>query len=282
MFPANRKHIHLRFILLTALIFLSASLTQASTGPKSCAEVASAVMATDHITLVQDSNFIGNVAECIDEMIKVGSKFHKLQPIIQKLPELIDKALPVAKKGGMVLLSVYARYRSFELYDPAMNLEKDFMMYRERFEALKEEMEHFKDFKVTQLIPRLEIGNTANLEKDMDMLLEMFSRQSTRIWELFLDIHKESKTAESDNRWTAVLSVFAVAACGCSIVVGYIPMMVVTCGVGTVTVAFSAEMYIKNTNTITKLDMFIKDVISMRKEITKYRLQLDLAKMKGK
>ena len=281
MFPANWKHFHLRLIRVMALIFLSVSSTQASAGPKSCAEVASAVMATDHITLVQDSNFIGNVAECIDEMIKVGSKLDKLQPIIQRLPELIVKALPVAKKGGMVLLSVYALYRSFELYDRAMNLEKDFLMYRERFEALKEEMEHFKDFKVTQLIPQWEIGNAANMEKDMDMLLEMTSRQSTRIWELFLAIHKETKTAESDNRWTAFYSVVAVAACGWSIAVGNVPIMVVTCGVGTVIVAFSAQMYIKNTYTITRLDMFIKDVISMRKEITKYRSQLDLAKIKG-
>ena len=237
------------------------------------------MMAMDHITLLQDSNFTGNVAECIEEMIKVGSKFDKLQPIIQKLPELIEKALTVAKKGGVVLLSVNALYRSFELYDRAMNLEKDFMMYREKFEALKEEMEHLKDFILTQLIPRWQIGNAATLEKDIDMLLEMISRQSTRIWELSLAIHRESKTAESDNRWTAFYSVVAVAACGFSIAVGNVPMTVVTCGVGSGTVLFSAARYITNTHTLTKLDMFIKDVILMRKEITKYRSQLDLAKI---
>ena len=45
------------------------------------------------------------------------------QGLIQKLPELIEKVLPVAKDKAGLLLSAYLAYKSYELHDRAMNLE---------------------------------------------------------------------------------------------------------------------------------------------------------------
>lgn len=205
----------------------------------------------------------------------------ELQPIIQQLPELIEKALPAAKNGGLVLLSVYVLYRSFELYNRAMNLEKDYKMYRQEFEALKDEMEPYKDFIVTQLIPQWEKGNASNLLKVTDKLLQMMARQLTVMRELIQAIHTGTKNAESDNRWSAFYTVVAIAACGCSLAVGNDLVILVTFGVGIGTIAFNAVSIVKNCDTLTKLDTLGKDVNAMCKETTKYRAQLDVPKMRG-
>ena len=266
-----------------ALVFLLASETQASSGPKSCVGVVSAWMATDPVTLVQDSQFISNFAECINEIKGLlGSELHgKLKAIIQQLPKLFEKVLPVAREGGLVLLSAYVLYKSFELYDRAMNLEKDYTMHREEFEALKEEMKPFKDFIATQLIPLWEKGNNANLQKITNDLLDMMSRQLTVLRELIQTIHRDSKKAGSDNRWSVFYSVAAVASCVGSIAVGNVPVIVVTCGAGGGTIAFIIMSCIHRSETLAKLDILGKDVMTMRKEITKYKSDLVVARMAG-
>ncbi len=98
-------------------------------------------------------------------------------------------------------MSVYVLYRSFELFDRAMNLEKDYKGYREEFEALKDEMKPYKDFIETELIPQWEKGNTANLQKVTDQLLGRMTRFSTVLRELIQSIHRDTKQAERDIRW---------------------------------------------------------------------------------
>ena len=282
LFSQERKYFRFRFSRVMALVFLLTYPTQTRSGPKGCAGVVSAWMkTTDTTTLVLDPTFISSLAECINEMQEVGNKLDKLQPIIQQLPELIEKALPVAKEGGLVLLSVYVLYRSFELYNRAMNLEKDCKLYRKEFEALKDEMEPYKDFIVTHLIPGWEKGNASSLEKVTDELLQMMARQLTKMRELIQAIHTGTKNAESDIRWSIFYVFVANVVHWCSIAVGNKMMSLITFGVGVVTSLCNLASIVKHGYTLPKLDTLGKDVNAMRKEITKYRAQLDVAKMTG-
>lgn len=240
-------------------------------------------MATDNVyTLVQNSKFIGNLAVCTNEIME-GTKFiGKLKPIIEQLPELVKKAPPFGKEGGgLVLLSAYVFYKSFELYNRALDLEEDYKMYRDEFEALKGEMKPFKDFIVTQLIPEWEKGNAGNLRKVTDELLGKMNRQLTVFQELIRSIHINTKKAGSDIRWSVFYSVIVVATCGFSIPSGNCYVICVTCGAAIGTVFYTVITYRYNINNLTKLDMLREDANTMHKEITKYRAQLDVAKMRG-
>ena len=279
MLPQERKYFRFRFSQVLALIFLLTSPTQASSGPKRCAEVVTAWMAADPVSLFQDPKFILNLAVCINEVKEAIPELQKLQNIIQRIPELIKTAL--TKKEGLVLLSVYVLSKSFELYNRAINLEQDYRMHREEFEALKEEMKPLQDFIVTQLIPEWEKDNTANLQKVTDKLLERMSRQCTVLRELTRAIHRDKKQAGNDIRWSAFYGVVAAAACCVSIPSGNELIILFACGAGAGTVGFTIVTYIRNSDTLVKLDVLGNDAMAMRKEILRYRAQLEVAKMRG-
>ncbi len=179
-------------------------------------------------------------------------------------------------------MSVYVLYRSYELYDRAIELEKDYRMYREEFEVLKEEMKPFIHFIATELIPQWEKGNTANLQKDTVKVLERMSRFSTVLRELVQSIHRGTKQARSDIGLSAFYSVLGATFCVRSIATGNVLVFVGSCGLGVGIIAYTIVSYCTNLNTLTKLEMLGKDASTMRKEITKYRAQLDLAMMRGK
>ncbi|KAJ7387233.1 hypothetical protein OS493_004207 [Desmophyllum pertusum] len=149
---------------------------------------------------VEDPKFVSNVVECFNVMTKekTWKAIKNARELIQQLPELMDKAIPIGKKGGLVVLSAYVLYKRFELYDRAMTLARDY-----EFELLQEEIIPFRDYLESQLIPQWKKGNFANMQMITGKLLERLSRDSTVLGQLVQVIHQHAKKGESDKRWTA-------------------------------------------------------------------------------
>ena len=163
MIPESITHFRCRFSVVLILVSLLTSPTQVSSEAKSCAAVTLALNGFQaKLTLGKDSQFVHNLADCLNEVKKPDSE---TRGIIQQLPGVIDKVLPEAWTEGLVLLSMYFLYKSFLLYDEAKILEVNVKTFRGKFEALEKEMKPFRDFIDTELIPLWEEGNTATLEK---------------------------------------------------------------------------------------------------------------------
>ncbi|KAJ7387248.1 hypothetical protein OS493_004224 [Desmophyllum pertusum] len=76
------------------------------------------------------------------------------------------KSTTWCQERGLVLLSAYLLYRSF---DQAMNLAKwDYKKHKDEFKALEKEMKPVRDLMETQLIPQWKKGNYANTQKSAE------------------------------------------------------------------------------------------------------------------
>lgn len=229
------------------------------------------------------TDLASNVADYAKKIKETGTKLENREGIMPELPELVKKALPVAKQGGPVITSVYALYRSFELYDRAIkDYKKDYKTYRDKFERLNEEMKQSKDFLVKKLIPLLEKGDDDDkLQKVTVELQGRISDHSTELGELIKAIHRSAKKARSDTSWSAFYSGIAVAAFVGSIAVGVVPVSVVAFGAGAGTIACNVLRYTKNSDTLTKLDTLGKHAMAKRAEITNYNSKIHIARMTG-
>ena len=279
MIPQDNTHFRFRFSLVLYLAFLLTSPTQASSAAESCAAVALAWKGIEvKFSLGKDAQFVRNLADCFNG-VKKG--YTQIQGIIKQLPEVIDKVLPVAKKEGLVLLSVYLLYNSFVLYDEAKILEVNAKIYRDRFEALEKEMKPFRDFIDTELIPQWENLNTADLEKIIDRLLQRMGRFSTVIQELTQDIRSDYKKSGSNQRYFYLYAVCGGVLCLYSIVSPTPYVSIPVCGAALGTVGFSCWSYNSLCETLPKLDLLEKDSTKMKQEITSYMTIVDLTKMRA-
>ena len=97
--------------------------------------------------VVTDTEFLLNIVDCLLSLGTNDEISHQLQNLIQKLPELIEKVLPVAKDKAGLLLSAYLAYKSYELHERAMNLETNvYRKHRHDFEVLQEKMRPVVNF----------------------------------------------------------------------------------------------------------------------------------------
>ena len=200
MFSQNRKHFRLRFSRVVALLLLLTSPTQAISMPKSCVKVADAWMKNGPTsTVVTDTDFLMNIVDCLLSLGANEEISRQLQDLIQKLPELIDNALPVVKDKAGLLLSAYLAYKSYELHDRAMDLETNlYKKYRHEFEVLQEKMKPVLNFTNDQLILQWKSGDTAGIQKIMITLLQMLSRFSVDLKALNDAIQKHVTQGGSD------------------------------------------------------------------------------------
>ena len=277
MYPQDRKYFRFRFSRVLALAFLLSSPPQAVSVPDSCAEVETALMTSPTAPLVEDPKFVSNVVECLTKE-ENWKAIKNVVELIQKLPELIDKAILVGKKGGLVVLSAYLLYRSFELYERAIHLARDCKMDMLEFELLQEEIEPLRDLE-KELIPQWKNGNYINMQISTGELLEKLSHFSTVLRKLVQVIHQDAKKGESDKIWSVFYSVGAVAVCAGSFYTGKPVIIIIACGLSGVTIAISVKSSYSLSDTLTKLDMLWEDTAKMLKEIVKFRSQI--AKMRG-
>lgn len=261
---------------------------------ESCAAVASA---SQSAAALKPAQFVKNVADCLD-----GAKeaYAEYQGIIKQLPEMIDKLLSVAWIEGLIVLSMYFVYNSFLLYDEAKNLEANAKLYCDKLEALEKEMKSFKDFIDSKLFPQWEKGNTANVVKLVDQLLEKISGFSSRLQELTQAIHQDITTDGSNQRWSAFGAVCAFVLCLGSLTVRPAPNVATSPSSGVVGDASSSGVrnyfcpafiaiagytslgYWSLSDTHAKLEKLEKHAKTMADEIIKYQSKLHLAKLEAK
>jgi len=289
MIRQHNTHFHFRFSLVLFLVFLLTSPTQASSGVESCAAVA---LALNGVWNGIDVQFVRNLVHCVKGAIK---EYSEIQGIIKQLPEQIDKVLPVARREGLALLSVYVLYKSYELYDEAMTLEANEREYRDQLDAIKKEWKPLRDLIVTELIPHVEKGNFADLEKNTDKLLQRMGRLLTAIQQLTQAIRQDIKTGGSIQRWSPFVATGGFVLCLGSLVVrptsnvatppssvgdaSFIMVSIPVCTVAFASAGYSLFGYSSVSDTLPKLEMLEKDATTMGQEITRYQSQL--AKMRS-
>ena len=226
------------------------------------------------LAAVTDTKFLANLVDCLTSLGANGV----LRDLILKLPDLIEKVLPFTKEKGLVLLSAYLAYRSYELYDRAMKVEANYTKYRYHFEELQEEIKLVLKFIMEELIPQLKNGDIASMQNNIEELRRMLSGFSTKLRELTEAIYSDVTQGERNKRWS-----FAYAACSTTACVGSIfvasPMAV---GFTCIPAAVSIACYISLDNTLTKLDLLWEDTEKLCKELAKYRTHLRLTKMNHK
>ena len=146
IFTRDRKYFRFQFLALPLLLLIST--TQAVSVPKGCAEVASTWMKNMELaSIVQDTDSLNNLVDCFQGMYKLieGADWKTVQDnipkgvkdLVQKIPNLMDKAKSFASKGELVVWSVYLGYKSIELYDRATQLKITVKKHRQEFDLLK-------------------------------------------------------------------------------------------------------------------------------------------------
>ena len=222
-----------------------------------------------------DPKFADNIVRCASELTEFNWK--TVEGFIQKLPELMEKASPVAKNGGLVLLSAYVLYRSLELHDRAIYLARDYKMLRHKFESSEEKMKPVRDFMEKEFIPQWKKDNYANTQKRAQNVFKMLRESSTELEQLVQGIHQDTKNGAIDKKWSVVYGVGAVAVCVSSVFVGNIWAKVVTCLGSVGTAASCVYSYYSLDDTLIKLDMLWEDTTKMRKEVHKHCAHFEIA-----
>ena len=276
-----RGNTHFRFSFVLFLVFLLVSPTRAPSGAKSCAAAALAWNG------VEVSQFVRELADCLNWAKKTYSE---IQEIIKQLPKEIDKVLPVSWTKGLVLLSLYILYKNYLLYDEAKNLEVNVRSYRDKLERKEEEMKAIGVFIKTTIIPHWEAGNTANLEKDANKLLEMIGRHSAVLQELTQAIRQDIKTGGSQQRLSTFVAVCGFVLCLGSVAVRPAPNVANPPSSGVsqylCVAAIGAAGYCwfscsSLSDTLPELERLEKDATTMGQEITRYQSQLNILKMEA-
>ena len=285
-----RGNTHFRFSFVLFLVFLLVSPTRAPSGAKSCAAAALAWNG------VEVSQFVRELADCLNWAKKTYSE---IQEIIKQLPKEIDKVLPVSWTKGLVLLSVYIYYKSYLLYDEANILEVNISSYGDTLEGIEVDMKGIRDFIKTKIIPRPEAGNTPNLEKVVNKLLEMIGRHSEVLQGLTEAIRQDIKTGGSKQRWSTFVAVGGIFVCLGSVIVRPTPNVATPPSTGVVgdarfsrvsiaicvaaigTAGYCWLSHSSLGDTLQKLERLEKDATTMGHEIKRYQSQLNFFKMEA-
>jgi len=280
MIAQDKTHFRFRFSLVLFLVFLLTSPTQASSGVESCAAVVLAWTGAEVKDSVgKDAQFVRNLVDCLNGAKKAYSE---IQGIIKQLPELIDKVLPVARREGLVLLSVYVLYKSYELYDEAMTLEANEREYRDQLDALKKEWKPLRDLIDTELIPHVEKVNVADFEKITYEVLQRMGRLLTAIQELSQAIRQGIKTGGSNQRRSIFFAVCGGVLC-LYFMVSPIPSVSIPVCVATLgTAGYSWLSYNSLSETLPKLESLGNHATKMKEEITSYQITIDFIPMRAK
>lgn len=280
------------FSVVLISVFLIKSPTQVSSEATSCAAVTLALNGFEaKLSTGKDPEFVRNLADCLNKVKKPDSE---VRDIIQQLPKVIDKVLPEAWTGGLVLLSMLFLYKSFLLYDEAKILEVNVKTFRGKFEALEKEMRPFRDFIDTELIPLWEEGNTVILEKKAEELLEKIGRHSARFQELTQAISQDIKKGESNQRWSPCFAVGGFFVCVGSVIVrptsnvatppssgvlgdaSFSGVSIPICIAAIGTAGYSWLSYSSVSDTLPELERLEKVATTLGQEITRYQSQLKL------
>ena len=223
-----------------------------------------------------------NIVDCLLSLGANEEISRQLQDLIQKLPELIDKALPVAKDKAGLLLSAYLAYKSYELHDRAMDLETNlYKKDRHEFEVLQEKMKPVLNFTNDQLILQWKSGDTAGIQKIMITLLQMLSRFSVDLKALNDAIHKHVTQCGSDKRLSLAYAAALSTVCVGTMFLASPAAIGLTCLPSAGVVAGCIKNYKSLEETLSKLELLWEITAKRQKELAKYHASLELIAVTG-
>ena len=278
-----RKHFR---VAIFALLLITP--TRSLETPDGCSEVATAFAGNSSMdTLVEEPYFLENAVKCIQGAIKlIGETGWKTVQAVMP-PEIHNVGLYVmanTKAGatgqGLVFLSVYLCYKGTELSVEAKHLALEHEMFQEEFDLLQLEMTRIKCFIDTEVVEQWKTGNTTQLVKNIEMLSEKLDNSSTILMELANQIRHNAKKCESGKGWSVFYVVFAIGACAGAIGNANAWVFAPVCVVSVGTIISSFNTHTTCDETLRKSALLRQGVKNLRMEIAKYRVNLDIVKMK--
>ena len=193
---------------------------------------------------------------------------------------IMGNAKAYATGTGLVFMSVFLFYKGAELSAEAKDLALEYEKLQEEFDLLEQELTQIKPFIATDIVEQWKTGNTVQLVKNIEKLIEKLDRSFTILRELANQIRHNAKKSESGKAWSVFGGVLATGFCAASICTGNSVVYTAVCGVSIGTICISCNTYTTNDETLKKSARLRQDVKDWRMEIAKYRANLDIVKMK--
>ena len=276
-------------VAIFALLLITPS--QSSKAPNGCPEVATALAKNPSLdALVKEPNFLPNAVKCLQETIRlIGETDWKT---VQAMPSeitnfihnvglhIMGNAKAYATGAGLVFMSVYLCYKGAELSVEAKNLALEHAKFQEEFDLLEQELIQIRSFIATDIVRQWKIGNTVQMVKNIEKLIEKLNRSFTILKELANQIRHNARKCESGKAWSVFYGVLATGACAGAICTGNSGVYTTVCGVSIGTICISCNTYTTNDETLKKSARLRQDVKDWRMEIADCRVNLDIVKMK--
>ena len=206
-------------VAIFALLLITPS--QSSQAPNGCLEVATALAKNpSFVALVKEPNFLPNAVKCLQETIRsIGETDWKTvqamtPPEITKFIHnvglhIMGNAKAYATGAGLVFMSVFLFYKGAELSAEAKDLALEYEKLQQEFDLLEQELTQIKSFIATDIVEQWKTGDTVQLVKNIEKLIEKLDHSFTMLEELVNQIHDNAKKSESGK----VLSVFLRSTC---------------------------------------------------------------------
>ena len=250
--------------------------------PKSCVKIADAWTKNPTATVVTDTDFLMNILDCLLSLGANDEISRQLQDLIQKLPQLIEKVLPVAKDKAGLLLSAYLAYKSYELHDRAMNLETDLhKKHRHDFEVLQEKMRPVLNFINDQFILQWKSGDITGIQNIVIPLLQMLSHFSEDLKALNDAIRKDVTQGGSDKRRSVAYAAGFIAICVGTMFVASPAAIGLICLSSAGFAYCPSKSYLSLEETLSKLELLWETTAKRHKELAKYHASLELLAVTG-
>ena len=280
-------------VAIFALLLITPS--QSSKAPNGCLEVATALAKNPSLdVLVKEPNFLPNAVKCLQETMRlIGETDWKtvqamMPPEITKFIHnvglhIMGNAKAYATRAGLVFMSVYLCYKGAELSAEAKDLALEREKFQEEFDLLEQELIQIKSLTATDqtdIVRQWKTGNTIQMVKNIEKLIEKLDRSFSILTELANQIRHNAKKCASDKVWSVFYGVLATSACAGAICTGNLWVSVSVCGVSIGTVYFSYDIFTTDDHTVKKSARLQQHAMDRRIEIVNYRANLAIVKVK--
>ena len=150
----------------------------------------------------------------------------------------------------------------------------------EYLKLIQEELIYIKDFLDKHNEAQWKHGNTANMVKDIDRLMEKLSHYANFLDELTNSIREDIKQGIHQRIWYVTSGFVSGAICATLLSTEYPVAIFASCFSGVVFVGYCYEAYKSAGETLKRSRLLQNDTREMRREVAKNRTNLEIMKMK--
>lgn len=232
-----------------------------------CAGIASA--------LIQDPN----------GFLKISGKETIMQGCTQSISDILGVILthektPAILGAGLLVVSGYFLFKSYQLYKRIADLEQNLEKYSEDYKLLLVELDIINDFINKEIEPQWKNGNTAKILTNIDTVIEKLINFVNRLNELADLISQDIVQGHGDKMKSVQLPVGGGIACVSSLFTGMPLLVLPTCAASACTVYWGFRNYYSVDETLKQSKVLKEDIMKVREEITMTRATLEVMKMK--